>query len=164
MAKKKAKLKENKRIKICFTSSSGGHLEEISRLNKIAEKYEHFLITEKSSFSQNKFGEKKYYVPQTNRKEILFIFKYIYIFIYAFFVLAKEKPDVIISTGALITYPVCIIGKLFKKKIVYIESFARCDKPSLTGRLMYKHADLFIVQWEEMIDFYPNAVYGGGIF
>lgn len=156
--------KEKNKIKVCFASSSGGHLEEISRLNEIAEKYDNFLITEKSSFSQNNFGKRKYYVPQTNRREILFIFKFLFIFIKSFLIVHKEKPDFIVSTGALITYPVCIIGKLFKKKIIYIESFARCDKPSLTGKLMYKHADLFIVQWEEMLEFYPNAIYGGGIF
>lgn len=154
--------KKNK--KICFTSSSGGHLEEISQLKQIAENYDNFLITEKSSFSQNNFGRKKYYVPQTNRKEILFIFKFIYVYIYSIFILLKEKPDVIISTGALITYPVCLVGKLLKKKIIYIESFARCDKPSLTGKLMYKKADLFIVQWEELLEYYPNAIFGGGIF
>lgn len=153
-----------KKMKICFTSSSGGHLEEISRLNKIAERYEHFLITEKSSFNQNNFGKKKYYVPQTNRKELFFIFKFVYLFMYAFYIMIKEKPDIIISTGALVTYPICTIGKLLKKKIIYIESFARCDKPSLTGKLMYKQADLFIVQWKELLEYYPNAVYGGGIF
>ena len=155
-----AKIKE----KICFTSSSGGHLEEISRLKDIAEKYEHFLLTEKSSFSQNSFGKKKYYVPQTNRREILFIFKFIYILINSLIILIKEKPTIIISPGSLATLPICILGKLLKKKIIYIESFARCDKPSLTGKLMYKHADLFIVQWKEMLEFYPNAIYGGGIF
>ena len=50
------------------------------------------------------------------------------------------------------------------KKVIYIESFARVDEPSLTGKLMYHVADLFIVQWKEMMEFYPNAVYGGGIF
>lgn len=153
-----------KNIKVCFAASSGGHLEEISMLKEIAEKYNHFLITEKSSFSQNNFGKKRYYLPQTNRREILFIFKFIYLFIRSFIILVKEKPNVIISTGALSTYPICILGKLFKKKIIYIESFARCDKPSLTGKLIYKYADLFIVQWEEMREFYPNSIYGGGIF
>lgn len=53
-----------------------------------------------------------------------------------------------------------------KKKIVYIESFARVDSPSLTGKIMYKLklANLFIVQWEEMLKFFPNAVVGGRIF
>ena len=76
----------------------------------------------------------------------------------------QEKPDGVISTGELATFPICVLAKLFRKKVIYIESFARVDEPSLTGRLMYKVADLFIVQWEEMKEFYPNAVYGGGIF
>jgi len=76
----------------------------------------------------------------------------------------KERPSCIISTGALATYPICIIGFIMRIKIIYIESFARVDSPSLTGKLMYKFADLFIVQWEEMLEVYPKAKYGGGIF
>lgn len=150
--------------KICFTASSGGHLEEISRLSSIRDKYESFLITEKTGFSELDFCKKVYYVKMINRKEILFLPKFIGVFIKALRILIKEKPDIIISTGALATYPVCVIGKLMKKKIVYIESFARVDSPSLTGKLMYKMADVFIVQWEEMLKFFPEAIYGGGIF
>lgn len=155
-------MKEN--LKIGFIASSGGHLEEISKLDLIAKNYNNFIVTEKNSFHQVLFGKKQYYVPQINRKEILFIFKFIYIFLKSFIIFIKEKPDCIISTGALSTVPICIIAKLFKKRIIYIESFARCDEPSLTGKIMYKFADLFIVQWEEMLKFFPNAICGGGIF
>ena len=150
--------------KVCFVSSSGGHLEEISKLNIVCDKYENILITEKNSFTQSSFGKKQYFLPQINRKELFFIFKFIHIFFKSLVILLKEKPDVIISTGALASYPCCLLGKMMKKKIIYIESFARCDKSSLTGKLVYKFADLFIVQWEEMLEFYPNAIYGGGIF
>ena len=51
-----------------------------------------------------------------------------------------------------------------RKKIIYIESFARVDNASLTGKLFYKIADVFIVQWEELLKIYPKAIYGGGIF
>ena len=51
-----------------------------------------------------------------------------------------------------------------KKKVIFIESFARVDGSSLTGKLMKKVADLYIVQWEELLQFVPNAIYGGGIF
>ena len=150
--------------KVCFVSSSGGHLEEISKLYIVSDKYENILITEKNSFTQSAFGKKQYFLPQINRKEVFFIFKFINIFFKSLIILLKEKPDVIISTGALASYPCCLLGKIMRKKIIYIESFARCDKPSLTGKLVYKFADLFIVQWEEMLEFYPNAIYGGGIF
>lgn len=150
--------------KICFTASSGGHLEEISNLEEIEEENESFLITEKSDFEELDFSRRVYYVNQINRKEKLFILKFIKLFFSSFFILMKEKPDYIISTGALATFPVCFIGKLMGEHIIYIESFARIDTPSLTGRLMYHTADLFIVQWEEMLKFYPKAICGGGIF
>lgn len=150
--------------KICFVASSGGHLEEILKLKEIEEENESFLITEKSGFQGLNFNKKVYFVKQINRKEKLFILKFTGLFFSAVSILRKEKPDCIISTGALATYPVCLIGKLMRKHIIYIESFARVDTPSMTGKLMYHIADLFIVQWEEMLQFYPKAICGGGIF
>lgn len=150
-------------MKICFTASSGGHLEEITRLLPIAEGFQSFLITEKST-NINSPWEKTYYLRQMNRKEILFPIFFIETMIMAWKIMQREKPDYIISTGALITYPFCLIAKIKKVKIIYIESFARVDEPSLTGRLMYPLADLFLVQWEEMKAFYPKAIYAGGVF
>jgi beta-1,4-N-acetylglucosaminyltransferase len=149
--------------KICFAASSGGHLEEISRLKEIEDVYDSFLLTEKNGFSELSFCKKVVYVSQINRREITFIPKLVLLFFKSFYILLKEKPDCIISVGALATYPICLLGKLMGKRIIYIESFARVDSPSLTGKLMYKLADLFIVQWDELLQFYPRAVYGGGI-
>ena len=84
--------------------------------------------------------------------------------LYAFRIIKKEKPDVIITTGALIAFPFCVIGKIMRKKIIYIESFARVNGKSLTGKLVYPFADLFLVQWESMLDVYPKSKYVGGIF
>lgn len=150
--------------KICFAASSGGHFEEISKLDVIEGEYESFLLTEKGGFEAQKFCDHVIYVRQINRKELLFLPKFLLLFLRSFLILVKEKPDCIISVGALATYPICLLGKLMRKKIIYIESFARVDSPSLTGKLMYKISDLFIIQWEDMKKFYPKAVYGGGIF
>lgn len=150
--------------KICFIASSGGHLEELSRLKKIESTFDCFLITEKSEFKVKNFCNKKYYIPQMNRRELLFLPKFLILFFTAFRLLRKERPDFIITTGALAAYPFCIIGKYMGIKVVYIESFARVHHPSLTGKLLYNFADLFIVQWEDMLELYPKSVLGGGIF
>ena len=150
--------------KICFVASSGGHLEEISRLRKIESMYDSFLVTEKSDFEVKDFCKKKYYIYQINRRELLFIPKFIWLFIKAWKILHKERPDFVITTGALVAYPFCVLAKLMKKKVVYIESFARVNHASLTGKLLYKSADLFIVQWEDMLELYPKAIYGGAIY
>ena len=76
----------------------------------------------------------------------------------------REKPDVIVTTGALIVFPFCLYAKLMGTKVIYIETFARVNDRSLTGRLVYPLADLFLVQWESLLELYPKAKYVGGIF
>jgi UDP-N-acetylglucosamine:LPS N-acetylglucosamine transferase len=77
---------------------------------------------------------------------------------------AIERPDFVITTGTMVAIPMIFLSRLFRKKLIYIESFARTQGGTKTGRLAYKYADLFIVQWESLKTVYPNAVYGGSIY
>ena len=79
-------------------------------------------------------------------------------------VLHKEKPDLIISSGAAVAVPFFYLGKLMGAKLIYIEVFDRIDKPTVTGRLVYPIVDKFIVQWEEQKKVYPKAINLGSIF
>lgn len=79
-------------------------------------------------------------------------------------VFLKEKPDVVISTGAGITIPICYLAKIFGKKVIFIESFSRVTQPSIAGMVAYPASNLFIVQWKPLLKFYKRAVYGGTIF
>ena len=150
--------------KICLIASSGGHFEQLMMLKPLIEKYDGFIVTEKTNYSVNNMKHNIYYLNQVNRQEVKFLYYMIINTIKTLKIFIKEKPDVIISTGALSTIPMCIIGKLFKKKIIFIESFAKINSPTLTGKLVYKFADQFYVQWEEMKAFYPNAICKGGIY
>ena len=78
--------------------------------------------------------------------------------------LIKEKPNLIISSGAAVAVPFFYLGKLFGAKTIYIEVFDRIDKPTLTGKLVYPVTDKFIVQWEEMKNVYKKAINFGSIF
>ena len=157
-------MKDNKK-KICLISSSGGHFEQLLMLKKLEEDYNVFIVTEKTKYNKN---DKKinYYVTQVNRKEILFVFKMIAILFKSLYIYLKEKPDVIISTGVLAAIPMMFIGHYRKKKVIYIESFAKIHSPTMTGKLIYKKhiADRFYVQWESMLEFYPEAICKGGIY
>ncbi len=151
--------------KILMVASSGGHMEELTRLKTLTSKYECCWVTEKNDFQKyGKDSEVNYYVPQVNRREILFIPKFIYVTLKAYYILKKENPDCVVSTGALISYPFCRIAKWMGKKVIFIESFARVNELSLTGRLLYNHVNRFIVQWPELSEEYDKAVVGGGIF
>ena len=150
--------------KICFIASTGGHFEQLMMLKPLMDKNESFIVTEKTGYSVIKDDRKIYYLKQVNRNEKTFIFKMIANTISSFNIFIKEKPDVVISTGALATIPMCLLSKIFRKKVIFIESFAKITSPTLTGKLVYKFADQFYVQWESMKEFYPNAIYKGGIY
>mgnify|MGYP002627817942 FL=1 len=155
---------KEKNVKICFAASSGGHFEQISMLKPMMDKYDSFIVTEKTKYEANICGKKMYYLYQVNRREKKCIFLMIANTFKSVHILLKENPKVIITTGVLATIPICLIGKLMRKKIIYIESFAKITSPTKTGKMMYKFADQFYVQWESMLKFYPNAIYVGGIY
>ena len=150
--------------KICFVASSGGHWEEMMCLKSMFDKYDSFFVTEKGGQLNDSNLENIYSFRQINRKELFFVFHFLWICVIALRILIKERPDAVVATGALASYPFCLLAKLIKKKVVYIESFARVHDASLTGKLVYPFADLFIVQWKEMLEVYPKAKYTGGIF
>ena len=79
-------------------------------------------------------------------------------------IIPKERPDVIISSGAAPAIPFFYVGKLFGAKTIYIEVFDRIDAPTIAGKVCYPVADKFIVEWEEMKKIYPKAENLGSIF
>ncbi len=154
----------SRNVKICFTASSGGHYEQLLMLGPLMNKYDSFIITEKTKYNIPGNNQKMYYLFQVNRKEISSIWKMVVNIVKSFWILLKENPDVIISTGVLATIPICLFAKVMGKKIIYIESFAKVTSGTKTGKLMYKFADQFYVQWKSMREVYPNAIYKGRIY
>ena len=154
----------SKKKKICFAASSGGHFEQILMLKPLMEKYDSFLMTEKTTYKVETKNQKIYYLHQVNRKELMFVFEMIGNTIKSLYIFIKEWPDVVITTGVLAMIPMCLFAKLFRKKLIYIESFAKVTSPTETGKFIYKFADQFYVQWIQMKEIYPNAIYLGGIY
>ena len=153
-----------KEKKICFISSTGGHFEQLQQLKNVMEEYKHyFVLPESDTFLT--FKKKKYLLKAVTRKTKLeMLITYSLSFIEQFFVFIKERPDVVITTGAGFAIPTCLYAHFFGKKLIYIESFARMKTLNKSGKILYKYADLFIVQWEELRKDYPKAVYGGWIY
>jgi len=145
-------------MKVCLACSGGGHLTEILFIRPFYKKHEHFFVTFKRPNTINLTkNERVHFIIDPKRNPI----KLIKNIIQSFKIIIEERPDVIISTGAGVAVPICYFGKLFGTKVIFIESFARIEKPGFAGRLVYPISDLFIVQWERLLEFYPKAVYGG---
>ena len=151
-------------MKIVFAASSGGHFEQLMMLKPLMEKYDSILVTEKTDYSMGKTDVKTYYLKQINRKELLFIPKFIGNSFRALRIIMKERPKVMITTGVLAIVPLALLMKLFGGKLIYIESFAKVTSKTLSGKLLYRFADQFYVQWEEMLKLYPKAIFKGGIY
>ena len=150
--------------KICFAASSGGHFEQLLMLRPLMERYDSFVVTERTDYRAEAKGQRMYYVTQVNRREKLFPVKMLRISFQSLGILLREKPDLVITTGVLAMIPLCLLAKLGGKKLIYIESFAKINSPNLSGKLLYRFADQFYVQWESMRSIYPKAICLGGIY
>lgn len=156
--------KSMKQLKIIFAASSGGHLEQLLMLKPLMEKYDSVFVTEKTEYNVGKTDVKTYYLSQINRKELLFLPKLIGNTFRSLRIIIKERPKVMITTGVLAIVPLALLMKLFGGKLIYLESFAKVTSKTLSGKLLYRFADQFYVQWEEMLKLYPKAIYKGGIY
>lgn len=155
---------KKKQPKICFISSAGGHFEQLKQLKAVKEKYESFYMVTRTKATET-MKDKRYIIINLERRNpLVFLLSLTAMTLQQAFILLKERPDVIITTGAGVVIPTCLMAKIMRRKIIYIESFARVNTPNKTGVFVYKFADLFIIQWEELRDYYPNAVYGGAIY
>lgn len=153
---------EDKKLKVCLVGSSGGHLTHLYMLKPFWQNEERFWVTfDKEDARSLLNGEVMYpcYYPSNRSLKALCINTY-----KAIKILRKEKPDLIISSGAASAVPFFYIGKLFGAKTIYIEVFDRIDKATITGKMVYPVTDKFIVEWEEMKRVYPKAINLGSIF
>lgn len=149
-------------MKICFVGSSGGHLTHLYMLKPFWKDKERFWVTfDKADARSLLEGERVYpaYYPSNRSIKALAINT-----VRAIRILHKEKPDLIVSSGAAPAIPFFWLGKLTGAKTIYIEVFDRIDKPTISGKVCYPVTDMFIIQWEEMKKVYPKAVNLGSIF
>lgn len=159
---------KDKQKTVMLISSTGGHLSELFQLKGMFKKYNYYIVTEKTKsnlYLREQYSNKIDFLLYGTKKDILIypfkLFANCFISLYLYI---KVRPKVIITTGAHTAGPMCCIGKIFGSKIIYIETLANIDTKTITGRIIYLFADLFIVQWEEMLKLYPKAVYGGRIY
>ncbi|MFQ6010410.1 MAG: PssD/Cps14F family polysaccharide biosynthesis glycosyltransferase [Candidatus Aenigmatarchaeota archaeon] len=147
-------------MKICVICAPGGHLTQFMQLKKLWKRYDVYFVVPKHESSKN-LGYRSHYIKDPFRNPLY----YIITILQSFGIFLKERPDAVITNGGGLVVPMCYIAKLFRKKIVFIESFSRVKTRSVTGRVLYPIADLFLVQWRALLKKYgPKAKYGGSVF
>jgi beta-1,4-N-acetylglucosaminyltransferase len=149
-------------MRIALIGSSGGHLRHLQLLRDWWRLHDRFWVTfDKPDASALLTEERVYWCYYPTNRNIFNLFRNSLL---ALKVLWKEKPTVIVSSGAAVAIPFFYMGKCLGAKTVYIEVYDRIDSPTLSGRLVYPVTDHFFVQWPEQLRYYPNASVIGELF
>jgi UDP-N-acetylglucosamine:LPS N-acetylglucosamine transferase len=151
-------------MKIALVCSHGGHLTEILQVRDAFQDNDVFFITYDDVCAQD-FG--RVYLTKNIGTSL---WRMSVAFLKILLILIRERPSVIVSTGAEIAIPAFYIAwlftklRIFKTQLIFIESWTRITMPTKTGRLVYPVTDVFLVQWHQLLEHYGSrASYGGSI-
>jgi len=150
-----------KRNLIGVVASAGGHLTQLMQVSNAWANYPAFYVsTSTSAVNLLKDHGKVYIVDDSGRGHF---FGTIKSFLKCIMIVFKEKPEIIITSGAGSGLFLCIIGKMIGTKNVWLDSIANVDKLSLGCLISQPFIDLCIVQWEDLAFKYKKAEFWGKV-
>lgn len=148
-------------MKVALVCSHGGHFTETLQILDAFERHDFFFVTYHSPRSSDVEKLGRCYLTDNIERSI---WRMVRAFFWAFYILYREKPDVIVSLGAEIAVPFFYLARLLSIKTIFIESWCRTENLSQTGRLVYPVADVFLVQWPQLLSVCGSkAQYNGAV-
>jgi UDP-N-acetylglucosamine:LPS N-acetylglucosamine transferase len=154
-------VKSKKKLRICLVGSAGGHMSQLLKLEDSWVGYETVYITTGEAARKKLRQEGNLYVVgECNRQQPI---RVVMVFLRCFKVVFKERPGVVISSGAAAGCMACFLGKLIGAKVIWMDSITNVERISLSGRMVRYIADLFLVQWPELAEQYNNVEYLGAV-
>jgi beta-1,4-N-acetylglucosaminyltransferase len=142
-------------VKVALVCSSGGHLAQLHRLKAWWSQHDRVWVTFDTPDAVSLLdGEQVEWAFHPTTRNVKNTLRNLWL---ARRVLARERPDLVVSDGAGVAVPFFLLAKLRGIKTVYLEVYDRVDSRTLTGRLCYPMTDLFCVQWEEQRRLYPRS-------
>jgi beta-1,4-N-acetylglucosaminyltransferase len=146
-------------VKVLLVCSSGGHLTQLYRLKPWWFEHERMWVTfEKADARSLLADEKVTWAFHPTTRNIPNLVRNLRL---ALRLMPRYRPDVIVSSGAGVALPFFLLGRLLRSRTVYLEVYDRIDSGTLTGRLCYPIADLFLLQWDEQRRCYPKGTVVG---
>ena len=152
---------EKARLKVCLAASAGGHLNQLLSSEDAWKEEDFFFVTTGEMVADRlskRYNTQVHVLGESNREHPLKVFR---VLLGCVRMLLKERPDVIISTGAAHGCLLCVLGRLTGAKVVWLDSIANVERLSLSGRIVRYFAHLFLVQWPELVARYPDVEYHG---
>ena len=144
--------------KVLAVASGGGHWIQLMRLKTAFEGCQMAYVSTHQGYEKLVDGAPFYKVTDGSRWSKLNLIKM------AFEILSivrKEKPDIIISTGAAPGLFALMWGRLTGSKTIWLDSIANVEKISMSGRLIRPFAHLHLTQWEKLAN--NKTLYKGNV-
>lgn len=150
---------DKKKLRICLVASAGGHLTQLLKLAQSWSGYDLFYVVTSELVQEElqKLG-RVYIVQECNRQHPLQVMK---VLVKCIMIVLRERPQVVISTGAAAGCIECFLSKLIGAKVIWIDSITNIEKLSLSGRMVRYIADMFFVQWPGLTKKYTNVQFAG---
>jgi UDP-N-acetylglucosamine:LPS N-acetylglucosamine transferase len=149
--------KTNSRKKLLAVASSGGHWTQLLRVVPALTSFEVVFVTVLQSYRSQVPDNRFYFVNDANRWNKL---RLITLAIRVAWIIGKERPDFVVSTGAAPGYFALLFGRLFGAKTIWIDSITNIERLSMSGSLVGPHADLWLTQWPHLAR--PEGPHFGG--
>ena len=148
-------------MKICLVASAGGHLNQLLQLADSWKNYDAFCVATSKLVREKlqRFG-RVYIVEECNRHNPLLLLK---LLAYSTWIILRERPDVVISTGAAAGCIECFLGKIIGARVIWVDSITNVEKLSLSGSMVRYIADMFFVQWPELTKKYKHVQFAGTV-
>jgi len=161
LSQSRVMVKNKEKLRICLAASAGGHVSQLLKLAGSWDGYETFCVTTTQVVRDklSGFGE-VYVVGECNREHPV---RVVAVLLRCIRIMFRQKPDVVISTGAAAGCMLCFLGKMIGAKVVWIDSITNVERLSLSGRMVRYIADLFLVQWPELAGRYKRVEFVGTI-
>ena len=148
-------------MKIALVASAGGHATQLLRLSPAWKEWDTFCVTTTDVVRDKleKHG-RTFVVGECNRSHPFLVLK---VLSRCCGIVFRERPDVVISTGAAVGCLMCLLGKLLGARIVWIDSITNVERMSLSGRIVRRIADLVLVQWPDLEQRYKGVEFIGAV-
>ena len=151
-----------KKTKILAISSPGGHWIQLNKIcNPLEEQFEIAYATPAAQYSTatKKGGRKIYAITDASADSKLNL---IPLTLQLLSILIRERPKIVISTGAAPGVMAVLLCKFLPIKTIWIDSIANVKILSRSGRMVKNHANLVLTQWEDLSD-NKNILYRGSV-
>ena len=158
-------------MRLMIVLGSGGHTKEMIRLiDLLGSEYSYAYIhcaDDALSLAKIKYPGPVFGVIRPRMKVMswpVIVARTLVAALQSLWALVRFRPKAIISTGPGVAVPACILARVLGIRVIYVETGSRVFALSSSGRILYRFADLFFVQWPELLSQYPKAIYEGRLF